>query len=132
MTTLPEFGASYTDADKDTRCALGFHVAPVREDKHRANWYCSHCKKGMGNAYFELREAYEQLLRRPNFSKAGLSNIPASPLPWKLQDNVIFDATGHSILGNDDGGLPIGFPCEFDADYIFQAAMTYIPGEKHD
>jgi hypothetical protein len=58
------FGAFLTDEYKDLRCAIGYHVAPYRDAQHRANWYCSHCKKGMGNAYFELREAYEELKAR--------------------------------------------------------------------
>jgi hypothetical protein len=57
----PNFGSDMTQEQKDLRCALKFHVAPYRDSSVRANYYCSHCKKGMGNAYFELREAYESL-----------------------------------------------------------------------
>lgn len=60
-----------------------------------------------------------------DFNSDGLSNKPSSPMPWRLQDNVIFDATGESILGSENGN-PIGFPCEFDADFIYQAAMQFV------
>lgn len=54
----------------------------------------------------------------------SLSDKPESPLPWTLQDNIIRDASGESILGID-GGLDIGFPCEQDADFIYRAVKKY-------
>lgn len=51
---------------------------------------------------------------------------PASPLPWRLQDDIIFDATGESILGHDPiDGLPMAFACEMDADFIMALVEAY-------
>ena len=55
---VPKFGVDQSYEQKNMRCALGFHVAPYRGG---SNYYCSHCKKGMGNSYFELREAFDML-----------------------------------------------------------------------
>lgn len=46
-----------------------------------------------------------------------LSEKPASPLPWKLRDNVIIDANGEPVCGHD--------MLEFDADYIYRAIVAY-------
>lgn len=56
----------------------------------------------------------------------ALSDKPASPLPWIQHDAIIFDATGESILGHDEEGFPIEFPCERDCDFIFRAVQKYI------
>ena len=67
MTTSSEsrsrhtFGADLTPEEKNARSSIGYHVAPYRDASIRANYYCSHCKQGMGNAYFELREAFDAL-----------------------------------------------------------------------
>lgn len=46
-----------------------------------------------------------------------LSEKPASPLPWTLHDNVIRDANGEPVCGED---MP-----EFDADFIYRAVVAY-------
>lgn len=58
---MPRFGAGNSKEMNDLRCSMGYHVAPYKDASVRANYYCSHCKQGMGNAYFELREAFDAL-----------------------------------------------------------------------
>lgn len=72
-----------------------------------------------------LQDVLDELKTLKLGDELGLPDKPASPLPWRIGDDQIYDANGDSILGVDEEGFPIGFPCEADADYIVQAVNAY-------
>jgi len=83
----------------------------------------------LGRAAASIRalKSSAEVQASPDKAEGALADSPASPLPWRLQDAVIFDATGESILGEVEG-QPIEFPLEMDADYIFRAVKAF--GER--